>query len=102
MSTRPRRRSGSLHITSLVSRSGSGWDEVRPWLVTLPQRQRLLRLAIEHQSLLLNFTVEFSHYQNIFFSHSNLMRSKIWINTVMNGYLLVVNHIPEINAYIAL
>jgi len=34
-------------ITSppLFSRSVSGWDEVRPWLVAMLQRQRLLRLA---------------------------------------------------------
>jgi hypothetical protein len=29
----------------LFSRSVSGWDEVRPWLVAMLQRQRLLRLA---------------------------------------------------------
>jgi hypothetical protein len=29
----------------LFSHSVSGWDEVRPWLVAMLQRQRLLRLA---------------------------------------------------------
>jgi hypothetical protein len=45
MFTRPRRCSGSHHITSLVSRSVSGWDEVRPWLVAMLQCQRLLSPA---------------------------------------------------------
>ena len=37
--------SGSHHITSLVFRSVSGWDEVRPWLVAMLRRQRLLSPA---------------------------------------------------------
>ena len=37
--------SDSHHITSLVFPELSCWNEVRPWLVAMLQRQRLLRLA---------------------------------------------------------
>ena len=43
MFTRPRRGSGSLHITSLVFPELSCWDAVRPRLIALLCRRRLIR-----------------------------------------------------------
>ena len=60
MVTRPRSarqcslHSGSLHITSLVFLTNNYWDALRPWLVAMLLRQRLL-LPAPHTMLRIVF-----------------------------------------------